>query len=285
MPYTVANGRLRRPAAPVPWRDTPNRGGALAPTYIVIHYTAGSSAGSSISWLTNPAAKASAHLVIGRDGQVTQLAGFDTVTWHAGESRWYGLAGLNRHAIGIELDNRGRLQGAAGDWWFVTETSRTRVPDAEVVALAHPFDGKTTGWHQYTQPQLDTLEAVCRALVGAYPIIDILGHDEISPGRKWDPGPAFPMHSFRSRVLGRGRMSTRQLVVARNANIRSGPGTGFDTVTPAPLPAGTLLEEEARTGDWCHVLVLDGAGDPTEVSGWVSWTLLLPRAPAPVPMS
>ena len=101
----------------LPYVASPNRStGTIVPRFLVMHFTAGASASSSISWLTNPAARASAHLVIARDGTVTQLVPFNRKAWHAGRSRWAGLTGLNAHSIGIELDNHGELNGSTGAW-------------------------------------------------------------------------------------------------------------------------------------------------------------------------
>ena len=94
---------------PVRYVETPNHGGVMTPEYLVMHYTAGSSAESAVAWLCNPEAKASAHLVIGRDGSITQLAAFNRSAWHAGQSRWAGRNSLNAFSIGIELDNAGKL--------------------------------------------------------------------------------------------------------------------------------------------------------------------------------
>ena len=116
--------------AQVPFVRSPNQGGALTPRYLIMHYTAGASAESSIRHLTKSGAGASAHLVIGRDGAVTQLVAFNKVAWHAGASRWQGLTGLNKRSIGIELDNAGPLEDGSGVWrsWF-----KRVYPDEEVV--------------------------------------------------------------------------------------------------------------------------------------------------------
>lgn len=181
--------------------DTPNVGGKLAPRFLVIHFTAGNDAASSISWLRNPAAKASAHLVIDRkDGAVTQLAPFNKVTWHAGKSEWHELIGLNQHSIGIELDNSGRLVREGGQWKTWT---RRPVPDDQVVELTHPNETKPSGWHTYSEAQIASCLEAAVALHAIYKFEDILGHEDIAPGRKVDPGPAFPMGSFKARVLGR----------------------------------------------------------------------------------
>jgi N-acetylmuramoyl-L-alanine amidase len=61
-------------------RETPNCGGIIEPKYLVFHFTAGSSAEGSVEWLCNPDATASAHIVVGRDGKITQLAPFNVKT-------------------------------------------------------------------------------------------------------------------------------------------------------------------------------------------------------------
>src|SRR5690606_19529381 len=68
--------------------QTSNKGGLITPNYIIIHFTAGRSPESSIQWFQNPTAKASAHLIIARDGTITQLIDFNRKAWHAGISSW-----------------------------------------------------------------------------------------------------------------------------------------------------------------------------------------------------
>ena len=90
------------------------------PDAIIIHYTAGASAESSVRTLTNPAAKASAHIVIGRNGSITQLVPFNTIAWHAGKSSYDDRHGYNNFSIGIEIDNAGLLTkvGESYQSWF-----------------------------------------------------------------------------------------------------------------------------------------------------------------------
>ncbi|MCB1177914.1 MAG: N-acetylmuramoyl-L-alanine amidase, partial [Leptospiraceae bacterium] len=80
------------------------------PDTIILHYTAAPSARSAVNWLTNKKASASAHVVVGRDCKITQLADFNVVTWHAGKSKWNDRSGLNNYSIGIEIDNCGILK-------------------------------------------------------------------------------------------------------------------------------------------------------------------------------
>lgn len=174
---------------------------------IVLHYTAGRSFEQSVAWLRNPKAKASPHFVSGEDAQVAQLVPLDRVAWHAGESEWQDgdrkLAGLNDYSIGIELDNPGMLTKTADGWR--TYFGRF-VPNERVVIDDHKnAPGKERGWCSYPEAQFDACYELCEALIDAFPTIRmVLGHDDIAPGRKWDPGPGFPMERLRSMLFGRG---------------------------------------------------------------------------------
>lgn len=195
--------------APVRFQQTPNIGAKLSgPRLIVMHYTAGRGAQQSADWLCNRKAKASAHLVIGADGGIIQLAGFDRVTWHAGRSEWELdgklVTGINAHSIGIELDNPGPLQKTAAGW--ATYFGK-RWPAADVVIDRHKHAAPGSaprGWAAYPEAQILAAYVACEALIDAYPTLqDVVGHDDVAPGRKTDPGPAFPMESFRAWLFGR----------------------------------------------------------------------------------
>lgn len=100
--------------------------------------------------------RVSAHLFIDRNGTTTQFVPFDRRAWHAGASSWGRRRDCNDFAIGIELEGTDHVA--------------------------------------YTETQYNVLERVLRALARRYPRLDpaaIVGHNEIAPGRKTDPGPAF----------------------------------------------------------------------------------------------
>jgi len=194
------------PAAGAPWlpspvqhSKSPNRGGLFAaglPDTLIIHYTAGPSLGSAVDTLTDPERKVSAHLVIDRDGTTVQLVALDRIAWHAGRSRWKDRQGINRYALGIELVNAGELTLEDGDfraWWGRT------VPDNEVFTAP----GVNTYWHHYSPAQIDRLSYWCRHLILYYGVRTILGHDAVAtpPGRKVDPGAAFPWEFLRGQLL------------------------------------------------------------------------------------
>ena len=146
----------------VAYKTTPNTSGLIKPIYIVMHYDAASNATSAINWMTDPKSQVSAHLHISRDGAVTQLAPFNVKCWHAGVSSWKGLTGLNSHSIGIELQN--------------------------------------TGTQEYTEKQINAAIEVCKAIISNYSIKEIVGHNDIAPNRKPDPGKQFPWSKFKTLI-------------------------------------------------------------------------------------
>lgn len=266
----ILNHRLMNDdSTPCRYQPSPNVGGVLAAEYLVMHFTAGRDAASSIASLCNKAAKASAHLVIGRDGVITQLVPFNRVAWHAGVSRWQGREGMNHYAIGIELDNAGRLTRVGSRWqaWF-----KASYPDDEVLVANHKNDPPGTppcGWQTYTEIQIAAALEVANVLVAKYALRDVIGHEDIAPDRKVDPGPDFPMASFRARLFGRDQDAREVLVTGTALNIRVGPGSGFDTLPASPLPLGTRVEALQKQGSWWRVAVLDTVSGDMDIEGWV----------------
>ena len=137
----------------VEFHQSPNVGGTLNPTLIVEHYTGDNSLSGAVSWLCAPESQVSAHVVVSKDGTIVQLVPFNVVAWHAGRSSYNGRNFVNSFAIGIE--NVG-----VGDEW----------PDMQVEAN----------------------RALIAALFKVYPIENVVGHQDVAPGRKSDPGPNFP---------------------------------------------------------------------------------------------
>lgn len=258
---------------PCTFARSPNQSAPVEPAYLLMHYTAGRSAGSSVNWLINPAARASAHLVIGSDGGITQLVAFNRRAWHAGESRWAGRTGVNGFSIGIELDNPGALTRRASGWFT---SWGDRVDDGLVFEAAHKNGGPVKGWHAFSGVQLEAAAEVASLLVDRYELKDVLGHEDVAPGRKTDPGPAFPMDSFRARVLGRANDEPEVFETISNLNIREGAGTQFKKLDVSPLPPGTRLEVLAVEGSWRLVDVLGKVHDDDDVQGWVHGRYIRP---------
>lgn len=181
--------------------ETKNFGKVIKPMYIIIHFTAGTTAKSAIDWFKNTESQASAHFVIDKNGDITQMVPTNRRAWHAGTSKWGELTDLNNHSIGIEIVNAGKLMRREDGKWLTW--SKTIISDSEVTIATHKAESNPSGWHEYTEEQIASIIAVGSAVAQKYGIVDILGHDDISPGRKVDPGPLFPISSVRSRVLGR----------------------------------------------------------------------------------
>ncbi|MCX7755981.1 MAG: N-acetylmuramoyl-L-alanine amidase [Anaerolineales bacterium] len=197
--FTIQNFRLFENNQPVRFVQSPNVDVTLQERrFVVIHYTGGAGFAASVAWLASRKSGVSAHIVIGRNGEVAQLVPFNLRAWHAGESKWREFNGLNNYSIGIELDNAGLMKRSGNRW--VSSFGQV-YPDSDVLAAPHKSTPNVVyGWHKYTDVQLQTAAQVVAALVKAYGIQEIIGHDDIAIGRKWDPGPAFPMEQFREQV-------------------------------------------------------------------------------------
>jgi N-acetylmuramoyl-L-alanine amidase len=254
---------------------SPFTGGKFSPipAVTVIHFTFGGSARSSADWFSNPdnKHKSSAHVVIGRDGGVIQCVDFDTAANHAGKSFWRGRSGLNSWSFGIELANWGNLKQSAGSWVSWTGQS---VPNA---ILAVHKNGNpeniagAIGWEPYPAVQIEVAAEIVRLLVEAYGPQEIIGHDDISVGRKWDPGPAFDMARFREFAFedmsDSGSGLLKVFTPGDTLNLRGGPGTEFPV--EKELDNGTLLEPLEFRGPWVMVNVL-AANLAATKTGWVN---------------
>ncbi|ABE54981.1 N-acetylmuramoyl-L-alanine amidase, family 2 [Shewanella denitrificans OS217] len=247
----------------IPFYASPNVGEVMIapPSAVVIHYTGGSTLAGAVEWLINPQAKASAHVVIGEAGDIVQLVPFNQVAWHAGKSHYQGRSNFNRFSIGIELVNPGQLTlvGQQHCAWFGDP-----YPQERVVKIPQKDSIQEAVWCAYTQAQIIAVKRLLLMLKEYYPINLLVGHDEISPGRKRDPGPAFPMAPLRRTVLDIDRhshcleqQSMPQMtgeVVATRLNFR----TSIEgALKGAPLVQGqrlTVLEERAG---WYKVALQD----------------------------
>ena len=127
---------------------------------VVLHYTDMPSAEGAMSRLCDPAAKVSAHYVITEEGEVVRLVDESMRAWHAGRSFWRGKANVNGCSIGIELQN----------------------------------PGHTCGYQPFPDAQIDALVPLLHRIVDDYdiPRANVVGHSDIAPQRKLDPGELFP---------------------------------------------------------------------------------------------
>lgn len=142
---------------PSPNHDARPAGGIV--DMLILHYTGMTSGEAALARLTSPDAKVSAHYLIEEDGAIWRMVAEDRRAWHAGLSFWAGRRDINAHSIGIELVNPGH------EW----------------------------GYRPFAEPQMAALEALARDIVARHPIRPefVLGHSDVAPQRKEDPGELF----------------------------------------------------------------------------------------------
>ncbi len=249
-----------------PFVPTPNMGGALRPELLCLHYTVSWPAKAVIGGFTRTGANASAHLVLDLDGTFTQMVPFDRQAWHAGKSEWKGRSGCNAFSLGIEIVNPGpvfRDPIKGGEWRDVNK----RVWTGGHVELVPPdgFPGHWRNWAPYPEAQLVSLESVCREICREYAISEVVGHSDISPERKFDPGPAFPMDRIR---LACGLRDTDASELAPDSE-----PTKPDFIAPKLDPRSLPVLRVGSTGE--HVKLLQERlryhARPATVDGVFGW--------------
>lgn len=142
-------------------RPSPNHDERLRPvSMLILHYTGMKTSTEALDRLTDPSAKVSAHYLIAEDGQTFAMVDESRRAWHAGMSYWRTLTDINSASIGIEIANPGH------EWGY------TPFPDEQIIAL----------------------ETLMRSILARHqiPRSHILGHSDIAPRRKADPGEFFP---------------------------------------------------------------------------------------------
>jgi N-acetylmuramoyl-L-alanine amidase len=135
----------------------PRPGGGVS--LLVLHYTGMTTAEAALERLCDPASQVSAHYLIDDDGRTVQLVPEDGRAWHAGVSSWRGETDVNGISIGIELANPGHEFGPAA----------------------------------YPEAQMEALKSLAKAIVARHGIAGrhVVGHSDVAPGRKQDPGEWF----------------------------------------------------------------------------------------------
>jgi len=238
-------------------------GGPIEPWLLILHYTANQSAAGTVSWFQSPLSKVSAHLVVDLDGAVTQMVPFNRRAAHAGASRWRGKDGCNAFSIGIEMVNPGPLRRRS-EGTFVDSNGKSW--DGKVVEAQHKNgNADLRFWAEYSEPQISSVREACLAITKAYSIREIVGHEDVAPTRKFDPGPAFPLHMFRSIPAPRDHDGADVYVATAVLNVRSGPGLEHPKVEGSPLAQGQRVQVVEVSGPWWHVRTPDAA-----VEGWAA---------------
>ncbi len=135
---------------------------ALPVSMVVLHYTGMIDGASAIARLADPEAKVSAHYVVAEDGQVVRMVDEAHRAWHAGRSWWRGTSDINSASIGIEIVNPG-----------------------------HEF-----GYRPFPEAQIDAVIELLAGIMERHSITrgNVVGHSDVAPARKEDPGELFPWY-------------------------------------------------------------------------------------------
>ncbi len=152
---------------------------------VVLHYTGMPTAAAALQRLTDPEAKVSSHYVIDEDGTIYRLVPEEKRAWHAGVAFWRGVRDVNARSIGIELVNPG-----------------------------HEF-----GYREFPAVQIDALIALLKDIASRYEVMpgNYVGHSDVAPTRKEDPGELFPWR--RLHAAGFGRWWAADFKVSPNAPV------------------------------------------------------------------
>lgn len=138
------------------------------PYIILLHYTGMKTAQDALERLTNPEAKVSAHYTVDEDGTIYQHVDEHKRAWHAGVSCWYEETNINAVSIGIEMVNPG-----------------------------HEF-----GYRDFPQAQIDVVIKLCQDIQSRHDIKFVIGHSDVAPTRKQDPGELFPWQQLAAQGVG-----------------------------------------------------------------------------------
>ncbi len=159
---SIAADSLKRPG----YRVNTTNFGMRKPNMVIIHYTAQNSCEQTLQTFTKPEREVSAHYVICKDGTLHHMLNDYLRAWHAGASKWGNNTDINSSSIGIEIDNNGK--------------------------------------DSFSLAQLNTLYGVLGYLKKAYniPAANFIGHSDIAPVRKVDPGILFPWKSLSEKGYG-----------------------------------------------------------------------------------
>lgn len=188
---------------------------------LVLHYTGMESAEAAVARLCDPAAEVSAHYVVDEDGTVLQLVDEEKRAWHAGVSSWRGQTNINSRSVGIEIVNPG-----------------------------HEF-----GYRDFTEAQYAALVPLCQGILSrhAIPARNVVGHSDVAPARKEDPGERFDWTRLAAAGVGFWPEGAHQEPVSEDGVADALNAIGYDVTEVA----ATLRAFQRRFRPKC----LDGVAD------------------------
>lgn len=242
-------------------RSSPNFGprkDGLTPDIVILHYTGMSSGQAAEDWLCDPRSEVSSHYLVHRDGEIVQMVPESERAWHAGRSSWHGATDINSRSIGIEIVN----------------------------------PGHTLGYRRFGKKQIEAVIALCSGIVERWPIRPerVLGHSDVAPGRKVDPGELFPWRVLHRAGIGHWVAAARHRIGAELREGDSGPevdalrcmladyGYAIDATAPYDAAMKAVVyafQQHFRPGK------ADGIADRATVETLRRLAMALPRSERP----
>lgn len=154
-------------------RPSPNLGprkDGLRPRILLLHYTGMVTGQAAEDWLCDVRSEVSSHYLVHEDGRIVQMVPESERAWHAGRSSWHGATDINSLSIGVEIVNPGHM----------------------------------LGYRRFPTRQIEAVIDLSRGVVGRWKIRpeQVLGHSDVAPGRKVDPGELFPWKTLHRAGIG-----------------------------------------------------------------------------------
>jgi len=209
---------------------------------LVLHYTGMRSAEAALERLCDPQARVSSHYLVDEDGAVWRLVAEERRAWHAGVSYWLGESALNSVSIGIEIVNPGH------EW----------------------------GYRRFPEPQMRAVEALCRDILARrrIPAYRIVGHSDVAPTRKSDPGELFDWPRLAQAGIGlwpepaaelRRRRGRGVGIVERAGALSDLARIGYEVVPGSETPPLVAFQRRFRPERWDGRLDGETAGRLAEL--------------------
>lgn len=196
----------------------PRRGGGPV-DILLLHYTDMTRAADAVERLCDPAAQVSAHYVVGEDGTVWRLVPESQRAWHAGVAWWAGEADINSRSVGIEIAN----------------------------------PGHSHGYRRFPERQMAAVETLCRGVLSRHPIPPhrVLGHSDVSPGRKIDPGHLFDWRRLARAGIGLWPEDPAPAALPGTAAVAALATIGYRTEGDDPATPANRAALSAFCRHWC----------------------------------
>ena len=193
--------------------------------FVILHYTGMKTESAALARLTDPKSKVSAHYYIKKNGEIITLVPDLYIAWHAGKSYWKKYTNLNKNSLGIEITN----------------------------------PGHNIKYEKFSKAQIESLVKLCKFLIRKYNIKpdNILGHSDIAPYRKKDPGEKFLWKlMYKKKISIWHKLNNKILIKNRNVGINfNEKNTFIENLEKIGYSSKVLKELNYNKKKYCKVII------------------------------